>query len=328
MILENTVKDIEKQILDSFYKLIFMDLVEELEKANQQLSLNNILVNSAQDERILKQALRSGKIQYADGIFSGSFTASISHALRSIGARFDQRTNQFKMEVVDVPIWVRTEASIYQSLAKEIHGSIIHSLNVSSKNVIEIVDQINIDAVETLKQEENKLLSFSKRFLPAAVFASLLAGGTKDFIESEAEKYAVNIKLPIKNFAQSQIDSLRKMVQDNAEKGYRFDRLVSIIEDKFEVSRNKAKFLSLQETSLFVSKMKEERYKQSGIDQYKWSSSKDEKVRDDHRKLDGNIYSFANPPIVDSSTGRRANPGEDFNCRCVAIPIVKTLVEV
>jgi uncharacterized protein with gpF-like domain len=36
--------------------------------------------------------------------------------------------------------------------------------------------------------------------------------------------------------------------------------------------------------------------------------------------MNGKIFSFDNPPVVDKKTGRKANHSEDYNCRCVAIP--------
>jgi uncharacterized protein with gpF-like domain len=41
-------------------------------------------------------------------------------------------------------------------------------------------------------------------------------------------------------------------------------------------------------------------------------------VRPDHADLDGTLQDTYDPPIVDKKTGRRGNPGIDFNCRCHA----------
>ena len=51
-----------------------------------------------------------------------------------------------------------------------------------------------------------------------------------------------------------------------------------------------------------------------GINKYKWQTAGDERVRPTHRENDGKTFTFNNPP---SETG---NPGDDVNCRCVAIP--------
>ena len=59
----------------------------------------------------------------------------------------------------------------------------------------------------------------------------------------------------------------------------------------------------------------------AGITRYEWSTSDDSRVRASHAKLDGKIFSWDDPPIVDEKTGRRCHPGQDYQCRCVALPI-------
>ena len=55
------------------------------------------------------------------------------------------------------------------------------------------------------------------------------------------------------------------------------------------------------------------------VSDYIWSTRKDDKVRPRHRELEGQRFSFDDPPVMDS--GEKCNPGEDYNCRCVALPI-------
>lgn len=61
--------------------------------------------------------------------------------------------------------------------------------------------------------------------------------------------------------------------------------------------------------------------KQAGItNQYVWRTQRDERVRRSHRMNDGRIFSWAAVP----DTG---HPGEDYNCRCEAIPYVEGQTE-
>lgn len=63
------------------------------------------------------------------------------------------------------------------------------------------------------------------------------------------------------------------------------------------------------------------RLKQAEVtDQYVWRTRRDERVRPSHRRNDGRIFSWASPP----DTG---HPGEDYNCRCEAIPYVEGQTE-
>lgn len=91
---------------------------------------------------------------------------------------------------------------------------------------------------------------------------------------------------------------------------------------QYGASKAKAKFLARQETSLLMSKYQEERFKDLGITHYKWSGADDQRERPDHKLLNGKIFRFDDPPVTNRSTGAKNNPGEDFNCRCIAIAIV------
>ena len=51
-----------------------------------------------------------------------------------------------------------------------------------------------------------------------------------------------------------------------------------------------------------------------GISKYEWSTVGDERVRESHQRNNGKVFSWNNPP----ATG---HPGDDYQCRCVALPI-------
>ena len=48
-------------------------------------------------EQIVIAALRSGQIQYVNGKFTGQFTAKISKALESLGAKFNKVTKTYNL---------------------------------------------------------------------------------------------------------------------------------------------------------------------------------------------------------------------------------------
>lgn len=53
----------------------------------------------------------------------------------------------------------------------------------------------------------------------------------------------------------------------------------------------------------------------AGIDRYVWRASNDERVRDEHAALDGLVFQWSDPP-------RPGHPGEDYQCRCHAEPVI------
>ena len=136
---------------------------------------------------------------------------------------------------------------------------------------------------------------------------------------------------------EEEIPKLRKIVQDNAFSGVRRENLVQGFIDSYGVSQSKAKFWARQETNLLMAKYKETKYVEAGVPEYKWAcvhmphqSSpqtiyKPGEVRYSHGILEGKIFSWSNPPITTApgQKQRMNNPGQDYNCRCFAIPFIR-----
>ena len=105
---------------------------------------------------------------------------------------------------------------------------------------------------------------------------------------------------------------------------------MDVIHKQFNVTLNKAKFLARNETELFTAKFQEIRLRKLGITKYKWSATgfeghKDARTREAHwqmseRSRKGEIFDYKNPPLYGSNK-KMCNPGEDYNCRCRAIPV-------
>jgi SPP1 gp7 family putative phage head morphogenesis protein len=198
------------------------------------------------------------------------------------------------------------------------------------KKVIRTLDESRIDSIlahnfETsyLQEKYEKTIEwmnddFTKTVNSIAIPPTMTAAQKKII----AEQWTNNLKLYIRGWSRENVVDLRDKIQKLAFAGQRSSSMIKLIQDNYGVGEAKAKFLARQETSLLLSKFREERYKDVGIQKYKWQTAHDgDRVRHDHQLLDGKIYFFSSPPIVDRKTGRRANPGEDFGCRCVARPI-------
>lgn len=296
------------EILSFLFEALFEPIMKEMDEA--QDSLFNA-------KSSIESAIRSGKIQFSDGIFKGDFNAAISKEFKQLGMKFDSRIKGYRKELNNLPtslqIAIAQTASKYEQMAS---------------GMINTIDNINFDK----KLEE---LSFTSTY--GKVIEDIDDNFTKtvskaigikiDLTEQQrnviTKEFSENLKLFIKDFADEQTLALRKDVEKAVFKGIRAESLQQTIRDRFNVSKNKARFLARQEISLLTSKYKEAKYQEVGINKYKWSTSKDSRVRQDHKDLDGKIFFFDDPPIENKDTGNRANPGEPFGCRCIAIPIIE-----
>lgn len=67
-----------------------------------------------------------------------------------------------------------------------------------------------------------------------------------------------------------------------------------------------------------------ERSKSAGVKKFKWRhSAGGSEPRELHIKLNGQIFSYDDPPVIDDRTGEKGFPGQLINCRCVAIPVIE-----
>lgn len=308
---ESYYKNIEKELEEYLYQTFYIPLLAIIE--------NPIYYNSTNDVII---ALKKGTISFKDGEFKGKFNIKISKELSRF-AKFDKRSKSWKVEsMVKVPSDIKGAVSIVASENEQMQSemnTLFDNLDDRFNQNIEPIIQTSIGKTidEMQVQLEQDLSSIG---IPLTL--------TDDQREALIKDYNNNQHLNIKNWDYEQVQRLRDTVTRTNEIGFSKSSLKEMIETEWGVTANKAKFLARQETSLFLSKFRREQNLRVGVRKYIWSTSQDEKVRpedgtkmtpgNNHRMLNGKMFFYGDPPIVDTKTGRRAEPGEDFNCRCVA----------
>jgi len=105
------------------------------------------------------------------------------------------------------------------------------------------------------------------------------------------------------------------------------DTIRKMITRHFGLCRARARIIARDQVNKLNGRLAQYRQQQIGGKRYIWRTAKDERVRDDHKKLEGKICSWDNPPIVDRSTGRREHPAQDFQCRCWAEMVLDDVLE-
>lgn len=146
--------------------------------------------------------------------------------------------------------------------------------------------------------------------------------GLNDFLEAQVNK---NITL-IKSIPGEYFKSIETVVMNGTSNGLRWEaiaREIGGIKDISSVNgklQNRIKLIARNETSNINASINKRRQEQLNIKEFKWITSKDERVRSSHAKLDGKIFDWDNPPIVD---GVKTTPGRPINCRCIAIPVIQ-----
>jgi SPP1 gp7 family putative phage head morphogenesis protein len=304
---ESDFSGIEDQLKAIFRRIILDPVIDIIRKATSQGTEARLLLNSRQTT--IEDALLTGRIQYESGVFSGQFSAAISSALRSIGAKFNRNTGTYALNEANVPGWVLAAANTFQSNAKKAHATMIHHLNIAQESLDEAVNLHPVDPDEMFDRAEKEFNRVGKNLEIPTEFTPFRR-------EQMKKNYSENMKLWIKKWSRESILQLRRDVEANATQGYRFDKLIAHIQHQNGVNATKAKFLARQETSLFMSQYRQSKFQEAGVRRYVWQTSHDARVRDDHKHLDKQIFFYSSPPVVDRASGRRGNPGSDYNCRC------------
>lgn len=303
---EQDYADVARQLRELLYDLLFRPIVELLAPRNEQVRRAVGDLRNAKSDPVVA-AINSGRIQYVDGIFSGDFDARISSVLRSYGARFNKVTRTFAALPEQLPAEVVEVAEEKAQADKKLHDRLMDRLNGIQHSFEALVDARPVDARKTIAMMDRK---FDRSYGDALGTEGL----SKEAKARLDRRYADSLKPYIKKFTGEMIHELRGIVKANAEQGYRFDSLVKRLENRFDVSKSKAEFLARNETSIFTARHRQARFGDAGVTSYVWRTAGDAEVRKDHAHLNGRSFEYAKPPVVDEATGRRANPGEDYNC--------------
>ena len=121
---------------------------------------------------------------------------------------------------------------------------------------------------------------------------------------------------------------MRDIVYDGYVNGRTTTDMVKDIRRVYGVSRYRARFIARDQIAKLNGEIQRAQQKDAGIREYIWSSSEDERVRNCHRVLNGNKFSWDDPPEMWYETkkgivytGRHCHPGQDFQCRCAGRPV-------
>jgi SPP1 gp7 family putative phage head morphogenesis protein len=131
---------------------------------------------------------------------------------------------------------------------------------------------------------------------------------------------ADNVAL-IKTIPQDTLGKMREAVKTGFASGATNKIIAQQIQDAYEVSKSHAKFIARDQTAKLNAQITRQQQEDAGVTEYIWRTTGDSRVRERHRELNGRRFKYSDPPEVDLRTGRRANPGYDFQCRCVALPV-------
>jgi SPP1 gp7 family putative phage head morphogenesis protein len=132
-----------------------------------------------------------------------------------------------------------------------------------------------------------------------------------------------NVRL-ISHATEEWLDDVRDTLDEDEAEGLRVEEIAKHLEQRSDVGAARARLVARDQTLKLASSITQARQVHAGISQYRWSTSKDERVRDMHADLEGQIIDWDDPPVTDKY-GNTNHAGQDYQCRCVAIPLLPGL---
>lgn len=123
---------------------------------------------------------------------------------------------------------------------------------------------------------------------------------------------AENVAL-IESMGQRYLDQVERLIVSGVAEGRRWEDLAVEIEDRFDVAESSAQLIARDQVGKAYGAINEVRQTELGIEGYVWRTVQDQRVRDEHRALEGQHFSWDDPP-------EDGHPGEPVSCRCWAEP--------
>lgn len=129
------------------------------------------------------------------------------------------------------------------------------------------------------------------------------------------------------------INELSDVLRTAITEGKRHTDLIALIRDRGNVSESRARLIARDQTAKINAQLTQERHVSLGIELYIWGGVGDERERDSHRVMNEKLCRYDDPAVYSDDGGKtwkkrksiggvEKHPGEDYQCRCVAIPYV------
>lgn len=140
-----------------------------------------------------------------------------------------------------------------------------------------------------------------------------------DFYKQGMEQWiSDNVDL-IKTLPNQSLDKMKEIVYKGYTGGLNTTDMIKAITKAYQMDKRHAKFIARDQTAKLNGAIQRAQQLDAGITHYKWCTCGDERVRNSHKALEGKVFEWGNPP--ENGDGRKCEPGEDYNCRCIGSPV-------
>lgn len=200
-------------------------------------------------------------------------------------------------------------ARIAEIKKRMVSKKLFKNIFTAMESVFKTVDKRVVRSIE--KTYEKRKFPFAREAVEANIPA-----GLKDAI-------AENVDL-IKGIVDKQSDLLGQAVLEAVKGGSSYKVIQKAVEAQTDRGKSYAKFVAADQVAKAYADINKQRQEVAGIPGYIWQAMNDAKTRHTHRRPSGKFFLWGKTMPNDTrprdKAGKILNPGEDYRCRCEAIP--------
>lgn len=123
----------------------------------------------------------------------------------------------------------------------------------------------------------------------------------------------------IKGLGTDAVKRVQETVTTALINGTPVKQLQAELTKQLRISDRRAQLIAQDQMAKLNADLNRIRHEQAGVVEYKWVTSRDERVRERHRALEGKIYKYGEPTGAEGGLA----PGQPVRCRCIARGIVQ-----
>jgi SPP1 gp7 family putative phage head morphogenesis protein len=142
-----------------------------------------------------------------------------------------------------------------------------------------------------------------------------------------------NVRL-IKSIGQHSLKEVEQVVYSAIRQGVGHRELAKNLVERFAVAKKRASLIARDQIGKLSADLTRARHKELGITLYKWTTSRDERVRKSHQVLSDKICDYNDTDVYKNNVESKGwldrasiaatntQPGQDVLCRCTPLAIV------
>lgn len=147
----------------------------------------------------------------------------------------------------------------------------------------------------------------------------------KPQLQEDSARFVTNNVRLIRSIGPRHFAKVEKIINESSANGTRVEEVAAKVLGLLKKRDEKGRPVNLEARATLIardqilkhnSNLDQKRQKANGIAEFTWRTANDERVRESHAELDGEVFTYA------QGTPIGLMPGEDYQCRCYAEPVI------